>query len=157
MTRILTMALVTATLVGLGSSGPAWSAEDDPEHVVRYRQMVLGAMGRHMGAIAMVAKGESSRAGDVVVHATAMHESAAMLAELFPASTHPSKVQRKTEALPTIWDKPDDFKAALKRYEEATAALVEAAKSNDVAKIQEAFKGVGGSCGNCHDTFRVDD
>ncbi len=157
MKRIALMAGAALFLVGLAAGAPAWSAEENPEHVVRYRQMVLGSMGRHMGAISMVAKGEIPRTGDVVFHAIAMHESAKVLKDLFPASTHPSKVKRESEALPTIWDKPDDFTAALERYEGATVKLIEAAKTADLAKIQEAFEAVGGSCGNCHDTFRVDD
>ncbi len=62
------MAGAALFLVGLAAGAPAWSAEENPEHVVRYRQMVLGSRGRHMGATSMVAKGEIPRTGDVVLN-----------------------------------------------------------------------------------------
>ena len=156
MTRFLSLSAVVLFISGAFTSGPAWSKED-PEKIVRYRQLILGSMGRHMGALSMIAKGEVANKGDVVFHATAMHESAKSLKGLFPESTHPSKVERETESLPIIWEKPDDFAAALKSYQDATAKLIEAGKTDDLDKIMEAFKGVGGSCGNCHETFRKDD
>jgi len=40
---------------------------------------------------------------------------------------------------------------------DARAVLVEAAATQDAAVVGEAVKGLGGSCKNCHDTFRLDD
>ncbi len=62
-----------------------------------------------------------------------------------------------TEALATIWEQPEDFAAAHQKLVDASGVLVEAAASEDVAAIGEAVKGLGASCKNCHDTFRLDD
>jgi len=62
-----------------------------------------------------------------------------------------------TEALAVIWEKPEDFAAAHQRLMDASGVLVEAAASQDAAAVGEAVKGLGASCKNCHDTFRLDD
>jgi len=62
-----------------------------------------------------------------------------------------------TEALPTIWEQPEEFTAAHQRLVDASAVLVEAAASQDAGAVGEAVKGLGASCKNCHDTFRLDD
>jgi cytochrome c556 len=60
----------------------------------------------------------------------------------------------KTRALPEIWSKPADFEAAMKKFSDATPALLAAAKSQDIDAVNKAFKEAGGACKNCHDTFR---
>jgi cytochrome c556 len=71
----------------------------------------------------------------------------------FPKGTGPEA--GKTRALPEVWSKPDDFTAAQKMFAERAPKLLAAAKTKDVAAINAAFKDVGGSCKNCHDTFRA--
>jgi cytochrome c556 len=61
----------------------------------------------------------------------------------------------KTRAMPEIWSKPDDFKAAQKMFEDRAPALVAAAKAKDVDAVGAAFKQLGGACKNCHDNFRT--
>lgn len=61
----------------------------------------------------------------------------------------------KTRALPEIWSKPEDFTAAQKMFSERAPKLLAAVKAKDLAGVQAAFKEVGGSCKNCHDTFRA--
>jgi cytochrome c556 len=60
----------------------------------------------------------------------------------------------KTRALPEIWSKPADFEAAMKKFSDATPALLAAVKSKDIDAVNKAFKEAGGACKNCHDTFR---
>jgi cytochrome c556 len=61
----------------------------------------------------------------------------------------------KTRALPAIWTKADEFTAAQKMFSERAPKLLAAVKAKDAAGVQAAFKEVGGSCKNCHDTFRA--
>jgi cytochrome c556 len=60
----------------------------------------------------------------------------------------------KTRALPAIWSKPDEFTAAQKMFSDRAPALVAAAKAKDIEAVTAAFRQLGGSCKNCHDTFR---
>lgn len=61
----------------------------------------------------------------------------------------------KTRALPEIWKKPADFTAAQKMFSDRAPRLLAAVKAKDAAGVQAAFRDVGGSCKNCHDTFRA--
>jgi cytochrome c556 len=61
----------------------------------------------------------------------------------------------KTRALPDIWAKPTEFKAAIKMFSDAAPKLHAAASAGDVAAIKTAFGDVGKSCKNCHDQFRA--
>jgi len=60
----------------------------------------------------------------------------------------------KTGALPEIWSKPEDFKAAQKLFAEAAPKLVAAANGTDAGAVKTAFGDVGKSCKNCHESFR---
>jgi cytochrome c556 len=61
----------------------------------------------------------------------------------------------KTRALPEIWTKTADFDAAIKMFEGRAPKLLAAVKAKDAAAVQAAFREVGGSCKNCHDSFRA--
>jgi cytochrome c556 len=58
----------------------------------------------------------------------------------------------KTRALPEIWSKPAEFKAAADALATALQAASDAA--GDKAKFDVAFGDIKKSCGSCHDKFR---
>jgi cytochrome c556 len=60
----------------------------------------------------------------------------------------------KTDALPEIWSKPEDFKAAQKMFADAAPKLLAAANASDAAAVKTAFGDVGKACKNCHESFR---
>ncbi|MEL6876528.1 MAG: cytochrome c [Pseudomonadota bacterium] len=61
-----------------------------------------------------------------------------------------------TEALESIWEKPEDFAAAHQKLVDTSAALAVAAATGEMAAVGEAVKTMGGSCKGCHDNFRLD-
>ena len=132
-------------------------AEETTESSVKYRQTVMYAMANHMGLSKLIVKGQvDGREGDLVATAQALQALGANLEESFPKGSGPqSKVE--TEALDTIWSDAEGFTAAVKAYNDATAAFVEAAKTGDMAKAAEARGKVGQSCGGCHESYRKDD
>ena len=72
----------------------------------------------------------------------------AKLPDLFPENSKTGD----TRALPAIWEKPADFKAAAAKFgEDAKAAE---ASSKDLESLKTAFAQVGKNCGSCHQTFR---
>ena len=150
MRRLLALSLLLVAPTAL-------SAPPTPPQVVKYRNKVMDGLGAHMGAIGMVAKGESDRVGDVLGHAEAIAALAKSVGALFPEGTGPGVAGVETEAKADIWTRKDEFAAAVKKLETASDALVAAAKANDLAQIKTAMGGVGQSCGGCHDTFKVDD
>ncbi len=70
----------------------------------------------------------------------------------FPEGSGPEA--GKTRALAEIWTKPAEFEAAQKMFSDRAPALLTAVKTKEVNAVRSAFKEVGASCKNCHDTFR---
>jgi cytochrome c556 len=133
----------------------ALSAPPSPAMVVKYREKVMSALANHSSALAMIAKGETDRVGDAVMHATALVELSKTVGALFPEGTGPAP-GLETEAKAEIWTQKEAFAEDVKALETASLALLEAAKTGDVAKIAAARAPVGEACGGCHDAFKVD-
>jgi len=70
----------------------------------------------------------------------------------FPKGSGPEA--GKTAALPEIWTKPEDFKAAQKAFSDATPKLLAAANSGDIEAVRTNFAAVGKTCKGCHEPFR---
>lgn len=62
----------------------------------------------------------------------------------------------ETEALDLIWDNLDDIGVKAQTLADNAAAFADTAAGGDMAATLGAFRALGGSCGNCHDTYRVD-
>jgi cytochrome c556 len=101
------------------------------------------------------AKGDTPDLAKVKSAAKVVDQAAAAAeqSKWFPAGSGPEA--GKTLALPAIWSKPDDFKAAMKMFSDAAPKLTAAANSGDAAAIKTAFGDVGKTCKNCHDNFRA--
>ena len=63
----------------------------------------------------------------------------------------------KTEALATIWEKPEEFKAASQKLIDESAKLAALAAEGDKAAVGAQAMAMGGACKGCHDKFRLDD
>jgi cytochrome c556 len=80
----------------------------------------------------------------------AFAEDAGAMPTLFPDC---SKTGDHTTAAPAVWDKADDFKAAIAKF----ASDVKGAQDNtkDLDTFKASFQTIGKDCGSCHQTFRV--
>lgn len=70
----------------------------------------------------------------------------------FPPGTGPDV--GKTEAKAEIWQKPEDFTAKARAFEQAANAFKAAAQGTDLAAIRAAQAELGKSCKACHDLYR---
>lgn len=59
------------------------------------------------------------------------------------------------DALPAIWEKPQDFSAEQEKFLVAVNRLNEVAQTGRFDDIKVAFGEVGASCKSCHDSFRA--
>lgn len=148
-------ALTLGLALGLGTSALCVTALADPlpEDAKDYRIAVMTAMRGHIGAISMNVRGLVEDHGFLAKHAEALANTAAELAHVFP----PGSNVGDSEALPAIWDDPEEFAKAVARVAQATAAFSEAASAGDADAIDAAFRDVGAACRGCHDRFRKDD
>lgn len=77
-------------------------------------------------------------------------DAAGKLGDMVPAGSEGG------EASPAIWEDMDGFKAAIQKWQDATAA----AKKANPQSLDEAKPVVGpilNSCKNCHDSYRIED
>lgn len=59
-----------------------------------------------------------------------------------------------TAALPVIWEKKADFLAILATGIAAAGEMKAAAEAGDATAYAASIKALGGTCGQCHQTFR---
>lgn len=150
MRRLLLAACTIALGFSIFSVETGAQAQDPAtETAIKYRKSVMGAVGGNMGAMVGIMKGAGDKA-NLAVHASAMADLSKIVPTLFPAGSDFGE----TTALPVIWEKTDDFAAAIKKFQDAAGVVAEAAKGGDMAAFGAAFNGLGESCKNCHENFR---
>jgi len=144
------ISLLTAIAVTMGISVNA-AADTTPEDAVDYRAAIMTTLRGHLVAASMTMRGLVDDNGQIANHARGIASSAAEFGNIFQEGSNVGD----SEALPVIWEEPEDFAAAIAKLQEATAAFVEAAESGDAEAIGGAFRNLGGSCRGCHDKYRV--
>ena len=73
----------------------------------------------------------------------------------FPALFKEGSSTDKSHALPIIWTEFDKFSAIFAKDRESAQAMLTAAQSGDQAGYLAAAKAIGGTCGDCHMTYRA--
>ena len=120
------------------------------------RQAVFKLLGVNIGAIVGMAKGA------VPFDAAIAERNArriAMLAPMIPETVGAMDTREfdvQTEALPLIWDNMDDFAAKAQDLVAAANAFADTAAGGDQGATLGGLRALGGACGSCHDTYRVD-
>jgi cytochrome c556 len=74
----------------------------------------------------------------------------------FPAGTG-QDVIHKTRALPAIWQKPQDFAAKDRAFQQAAQAMKSAVDNGDPNAIKARFADLGKTCKACHDNYRAEE
>lgn len=133
----------------LGSAAIAQSPEEQVEH----RQNQMKVLGKNIGTIAKFVRDGEGTVADVQAAASAMQPVAADIPALFPEGTGVGVSD--SEALPLIWEDWDGFVAKAQTADTQVAAMISAAQGGDADAIRAQFPALGGSCGGCHETYRV--
>src|SRR5690554_6153943 len=102
------LTLLVAVTVALAASVIA-VADTAPEDAKKYRTSVMKSLGGHIGAASMHVRGMVEDNGFLAGHAKSLANGAAELKYLFPAGS----AVDESEALPAIWDQPEDFQKAV--------------------------------------------
>jgi cytochrome c556 len=96
-------------------------------------------------------KGEKEFDADTLQESLAVFaEAAGKLGSLVPEGSAGG------EASPAIWDDPEGFAAAIKKWQDTTAAAIAAAPQS-LEAAGPVMKPVMGNCKACHDDYRVED
>ena len=128
----------------------AAAAQNCPEFIQK-RQTLMKKSGEEAKIGTEMIKGERPfDAAKVQEIYAAFADDAKQMPTLFPDC---SKTGAKTTAAPVIWQRMDDFKAAIAKF----AADIKAAQDNtkDLEGLKANFNIIGKNCSNCHQSFRV--
>ena len=134
--------------------GAATTAEPP---VIKERHDNFEAIGDAFKAIRGQLEGGAPDFGAIAASASDINARAQKIEGHFPEGTGRDQ-GFDTEALATIWEKPDEFAAAATKLVDESAKLAALAgeAGADAATVGEQVKAMGGACKNCHDTFRLD-
>ena len=133
-------------------AAPPLAADDAANHegAAKYRHHTMHAIGGHMQALVDILRRDVPHTDHLPVHAGAL----AALAEITPTLFPPGSGGRDTEALPAIWENPEDFAQRVDAFREAAANL------NDVVgkggALGPAVNRTGQTCRGCHDEYRAE-
>lgn len=132
--------------LGVGLVLPAGADED----VVKYRQSVMKAIVGHTGGVVAILTGKVPHEGHLITHASGLNDTAQLIGDAFAEET----LTGETRALDKIWNDAEGFKKAYTRLQDATAALLEAARSGGVEAAKAKLEAVGDACKGCHEEYR---
>lgn len=143
----LALPLLALALAACGNPDtPAGRAADE-------RHENFEAIGDAMKVIADELKASAPDVAKIQTAAATINGFAPKVESWFPAGSGPDD-GIKTDALQTVWTKPEEFKAATAKFVEEAAKFDVLAKAGDLAAIGGGMQGLGGSCKGCHDKFR---
>ena len=138
----------------IAATAAAQAPAPKPEHVIGYRQSLFKTIVWNFMPMGAMVKGSKPwDAAEFKRRSIAVAFAAVQLDEAFSAGSDKGAV---TDALPAIWENPDDFAAKLKAFQKTSNALRMAAAAGDQDRIKAAFNDVRPSCGNCHETYRAE-
>lgn len=137
------------------SSGDSAAAGKAPP-VIKERQANYEEIGAAFKAVRGELEKDAPDFALIAAKANDINARAMKIEGYFPAGTSVDD-GFETEALPAIWQKPEEFKAAAQKLVDESAKLASVAGGNDKAAVSAQAMTMGGTCKGCHDQFRVAD
>ena len=135
---ILVCLLLTATAISADSEG-----------IYKYRSALMKAVGGQMASMGASLKGQVFTE-NLKLHASAMADLADIVPLVFPKGSGSDK----SEALPVIWENPEEFKQRVDDFVSAAKQLEKIASSGDMKAFGGGIQKLGKTCKGCHDNFR---
>ncbi|SVB46546.1 uncharacterized protein METZ01_LOCUS199400 [marine metagenome] len=131
------------------------SPEEQAAAAVDQRKSLFKTIRYNLAPIAGMAQGAPFNAQVAERNARRIAVMATMIPEMLAVDTSAFD-DIETTALDIIWENQDDIAAKAQALIDNASAFADAAATGDMGSTLGAFRAFGGSCGNCHDTYRVD-
>jgi cytochrome c556 len=141
------------TIAGLLGLCSFLYAQPESGDLIKYRKNTMEALGGHAGAISLIVRNKVDYASQLPDHAKALDMTMRTIVDIFP----PDSAKGDTAAKAEIWQKPEEFKKAVAKAQDAASAFSKAVESGDKEQIAASFKELGESCKHCHDNFRKEE
>ena len=148
------IAMIASSIV-FTSYAQDMTPEEQAAAAVDQRKSLFKTIRYNLGPIAGMAQGAPFDAEVAERNARRIAVMATMIPEMLAVDTSAFD-NIETTALDTIWDNQDDIAAKAQALIDNANAFADAAATGEMGATLGAFRAFGGSCGNCHDTYRVD-
>ncbi len=153
---VAALAGLVAACSGEAGGDAATPAADAPPPILNEREENFEGIGASFKAVRGELEKDAPDFALIAAKAGDINARAMKIEGHFPAGTSTADGV-KTEALPAIWEKPEEFKAAAQKLVDESAKLVTLASGGDKAAVSAQAMAMGGACKGCHDQFRLDD
>ena len=151
---ISAMAIIVYSMI-FTSFAQDMSPEEQAAAAVDQRKSLFKTIRYNLGPIAGMAQGASFDAEVAERNARRIAVMATMIPEMLAVDTSAFD-NIETTALDSIWDNQNDIATKSQTLIDNANAFADAAATGEMAATLGAFRAFGGSCGNCHDAYRVD-
>ena len=152
---ISALAILASGLLFAASAQDGPTPQEQAEAATETRQGLFKLLVFNLLPIAGMAQGAPFDAEVAETNARRIAALAPMIPDVLGAmDTRNFDVE--TEALDLIWDNMNDIQTKSQTLVDNDIAFADTAAGGDMGATLGAFRALGGSCGNCHDTYRVD-
>ena len=131
---------------------PAFAQFAKPEDAIKYRKSALFVMQQNFSRVAAMASGKAPFDAKIAAESAAVAE---YMSKLPWAGFVEGTDKGDTKAKPEIWKDHAKFQEGADKMQAEMSKLAAAAKTGNLDSIKAVVGGVGGSCKNCHDSFRA--
>lgn len=142
-------------LASVIAATPFLAFADAADDAIEAREGYMKMLAMNMGVLSGTAKGEIAFDQAAVTAAASNIENLSKyntLPALFIPGTAPAD-GKETEALPAVWEKPEEFAQKYAGFQEAAAGAGEAV-AGGADSLGPVLQKLGGACKACHDDFR---
>jgi len=142
------------TMLLFAPAAPVAADALKPEDAIAYRQSIYRVLYWNYQPIADQVRGKRTfDPADVKKRAARVVAMSLMLDDAYAPG---SDKGAQTEALPAIWQNPEDFRLKLTDFQREAQALQAAADTADAAKVKDQLAKTTATCKACHDKYRAD-
>ena len=153
---VATAAILVSTSFMLVVNAQDPTPEQQAQRATETRQSVFKLFSYNLGTISGMARGTVEFDAEIAErNARRIAAMAPMIPELF-AAMDTSDFDVETEALPVIWEQFDLFQERAQALIDGANTFADVAAGGDRMETLGAIRAFGANCGNCHETFRVD-
>lgn len=149
-----TTALLSTSLLSTASAQDAPTPEQQAAAAADTRQSVFKLLRFYLTPLVGMARGAPFDAEMAEKNGRRIAALAPSIPDLFMHDTRGFDID--TEALDVIWEDKAEFENKAMALMNNANAFADQAATGDRGATLGAFRALGGSCGDCHDSFRVD-
>ena len=107
-------------------------------------------LNKQMSDIIKSSDAQSFPAQDFAALAARLNDTASQPWPHFKANSQDSD----SEAAAAVWSKPQEFQAAIQKFNQSAAALDQAAKSGQYDAVKTTYHQIAQNCKSCHQAFK---